>query len=116
MYEQAGHPTNCNYYYAMTEILGLDPERKEDREEFRLLVKSGEIRQTIFGKKVSEYLYDTQSILAYQRRLRRKVEKELKQLTEAIEGMEKRMVELLERLVDEVKKAMREGEGWKEKK
>jgi len=119
MYQQAGHPEHCNYYYAMTEILGLDPKRKEDKEEFKMLIRTGEITYWTWGNgKVSDSLFDTQSILAYLHRERKKAVKELKELTEAIKsliaqtGKEARLTrQLLKKFMKKVEE--KEREEWK---
>ena len=119
MYQPAGHPSHCNYWYAMTQILGLDPNRKEDKEEFKMLVKTGEITYWKWGNgKVSDRLFDTQSILSYLTRERKKAVKELKELTEAIKslakeiGKEARLTrQSIKKLMKEVKE--KEKEKWK---
>jgi len=105
------HPTNCNYYYAMKELMGLYPERKEDRREFNRLIKQGEIRRTVWGNgQVSEWVYDTDSILAYLQRERKRVEKELLGLTKAIEKLTEKIEENFKALMIRIEEMVKEKE------
>jgi hypothetical protein len=106
----AGHPTNCNYYYAMTEILGLDPGREEDLIEFQYLIDQGEIRRTKFGDKVSDSQFDTDSIVSYLQRERKRVEKELLGLTRAIEKLTDKIEENFKALMVKIEEMAKEKE------
>ena len=104
MCERIGHPSRCNYYYAMRYLLGLDPRREEDKKFFNMLIETGEISPTVYGNgQISDTLFDTDSILAYRHRQEEKVKEQLEKFTQTIMDFQKQThidMDLLKKSID----------------